>query len=122
MRTIVENLRNLFPKNMEENSITSGLNTEENLMNLFPKNTDEKLIWERYFNKLLVQENKELKEGILELITKISTLKKRYDNTTISVMHEKYSSIKEKYQKVKKENTKLTEENLKLFLEIKKIN
>ena len=97
-------------------------NDEESLMTLRCESTEEKLLWERFHNKLFLQEIAELKKQLAKEKEEHLIYKDSIINTQNAQMLNKLNKLKKKYEGVDELILSLKSENNKLLCALGQAN
>lgn len=97
-------------------------NEDEPLMTLTCATTEEKLLWERSYNKLFVEQIKELKAALNKTNAAFLSYKSDVTNNQISQMLNKLNKMKAKYAGVDELIEKLKQDNERLSCSLGKAN
>ncbi len=94
------------------------MNDDEPLMTLQCSTTEEKLLWERSYNKLFVEQIKELKSALNKVNADFISYKNEVSKTQTSQMLNKLNKMKAKYDGVDEliDKLKLNNSNLQCAL------
>jgi hypothetical protein len=98
------------------------INDEEPLMTLQCTTTEEKLLWERSYNKLFVEQIKELKSALNKVNADFISYKHEVSKTQTSQMLNKLNKMKAKYDGVDELINKLKLDNSNLQCALGKAN
>ena len=98
------------------------MNEDEPLMTLNCLTSEEKLLWERSYNKLFVEQIKELKAALNKTNAAFLSYKNDVTNTQVSQMLNKLNKMKTKYAGVDEQIEKLKMNNERLSCSLGKAN